>query len=127
MCLKLSYKQRKARIPLVANEDIVVYKILKYNRNIPNVLMTPYRDYVITVGSVYSSIFSFDEDGDVERGLHSFKSLKTAIRESFGYYAFPRVVCKCTIPKGSKYYQGKFENSVSFASDTLVYNEILDI
>lgn len=39
-------------------------------------------------------------------------------------YIFGDVVTKCIIPKGSKYYIGEFNNTISYASDTLKYVQI---
>ena len=135
MCLELSKEQRKNKIPLVAKTDLVVYKFLKkttvhrfsYNDmrgEIIETLVTPYRQTMVDIGSTYESEFTFNCDGDVEMALHSLKSLKS-IKKLLKKSAINWLVCRCVIPKGSKYYQGKFNTMVSYASDTLKYLELI--
>jgi hypothetical protein len=60
----------------------------------------------------------------VLEGFHSFKNRETAIRtaKSSTHYSY---VLRCTIPKGSHYYEGKFGRARSLASNRIVINEIV--
>ena len=64
-------------------------------------------------------------------GLHSFELLDDCKNNAFieKIYAYKSVVVKCIIPKGSKYYKGKFNNYFtvysSYASDKIKYVEEL--
>lgn len=130
MCLELPKDQRYSE-PQIATKDIVVYKIVIDNREkqlafYPKGLVTPYQYKTINIGSKYRSTFTFDYRGDIEKGLHSFANLKTAKNSIKGSYH--RLICKCVIPKGSKYYKGKFfygRMVGSYASSRLNYIGII--
>lgn len=111
----------------VAEEDIIVYKILT---NREGELTTYYQGYPVKIGVTYKSKLcyynseDYPEYGTVEEGLHSFQFLK----EANNFRSGPAVIAECTIPKGSKYYEGGFDEpelDPSYASDTLTYNKIL--
>ena len=125
MCLVLSKINRKNRQPLIASEDLVCYKILLDHRNLKaETLLTYYQETPVKLGRTYTSEFSYDRDGDVERGLHSYKNLRGAIideKDSFGR----TIIVKCVIPKGSRYYQGKFDGKQSYACDRLTYVSVV--
>ena len=129
MCLRLKSKKTKV---CIAKEDIICYKFLirsVYDDN--GVYRTPYKNFPITIGSEYTSELNKDEFL-VDMGLHTFKNLEdTRKRASLNTYY---TICKCLIPKGSRYYKGTFNtfdnhwNDVwfeSYASDRLIYLEII--
>ena len=118
MCLKISNGFGE---PQIATEDLIVYKVLK---SISDKFTTPYQNTVIKIGCTYTSEFSFNFFGDIEKGLHSYVSLDNARYDAMGYI-IKRVICKCLIPKGSRYYQGLFGKYKSIASDKLTYLEII--
>lgn len=121
MCLILSVKNKFGK-PLIATEDICCYKFVDVLHD--GSLRTPYQLVPVKIGSTYESDFSFDEDGDIEKGLHSLVSLKAAIKEA--NEICDSAICRCVIPKGSRYYKGKFglyHSRLSFASDRLTYVE----
>ena len=132
MCLNL--RGNEFDHPLTASEDMVVYKHLMDNRkgkfdNFKKSLLTTYRKQPVKLGSTYTSGFSINEDGNVEMGLHSFDELNSAKED--GYYEnrypeeMPIVYVKCLIPKGSRYYEGRFCGDTAYASDQLTYLEII--
>ncbi len=82
--------------------------------------ITPYRETGVEIGETYKSSLVKNEDGEVDYGLHSFENLEDAKRDGGDTYV------KCIIPKGSQYYIGKFGCSISYASDTLKYLEIIE-
>lgn len=121
MCLKLSEANRKSSQYKIATEDISCYKVVKSHGDR---FYTPYFRADAQLGQTYYSEFTFNHYGDVSRGLHSFKSLKAATAEADSFIANTKII-RCVIPKGSRYYQGKFGNAISYASDTLTYLEII--
>lgn len=128
MCLNI---QNKFSEPLVASEDLVVYKVLE-NTTTEDLYLTPFQQTAVSIGSgrTYKSKLSFDRYGDVERGLHSFCDLEDAralarIRANI-FHQCRFSVCRCLIPKGSKYYVGWFNFNDSLASDKLTYVEVLE-
>lgn len=84
-------------------------------------LVTPYRKYPIEIGKTYTSDLVCNEYNEVEIGLHSFINKQDAFDDVIqnGF------VVKCIIPKGSKYYEGTFDISESYASDCITYIEIV--
>jgi hypothetical protein len=93
-----------------------------------SIILTPYRDVEIKIGETYKSKL-IKNDSLVDEGIHSFKNLEDA--NYFASLYGDIFVAKCIIPKGSEYYVGKYSSgydgyvSVSYASDTLKYVEIL--
>lgn len=131
MCLVLTDKFSE---PLLASEDLVVYKVLEDYRHNSELqpeerqLITPYECFPVEIGQTYTSEFTFNGFGDVEKGLHSYLYLGDAINyiKTFGGGQTICVIAKCLIPKGSRYYQGEFHNrKISLASDTLTYLELI--
>lgn len=132
MCLDLTKSQCQV---LIAEKDIVCYKFVN---KVTDRFFTPYRGSEIIIGETYTSELklNFDNEsvnnilynendivGTVEKGLHSFKSFKSACKECQGKYNKRNRVVKCIIPKGSSYYVGVF-GDISFASDKLKYVKI---
>lgn len=127
MCLDLNENQLETK---VAKTDIKCYKFLYQGDD----LITPYMMHTVEMGSTY--ITELDEPNvglvgnSVERGLHSFTTLHGLIgyvrnrvrRKRSGY---TMLLVECIIPKGSEYYEGNFNNTKSYASDTLKYNRFI--
>jgi len=89
-----------------------------------NKWQTPYQHTVITIGKTYSSKL-LKWKNEVDKGLHSFATLKAARKDGEGKYVKGKYV-KCIIPKGSRYYEGTFRSDVSYASTLLKYVEIVE-
>lgn len=120
MCLTI----KKYAFKRMALTNIVVYKHLKKGVNLDD-LFTPYRYITINIGETYKSDL-FRRIGNKESidfGLHSFKTLNDAIAD--GMIEGSKVVVKCIIPRGSRYYVGKFFGKVSLASTRIKYLEIV--
>jgi len=132
MCLE------KVGVQCVAEKDKVCYKnVLIFD---DGSLATPYRRYPVSVGKSYESglLVQASYWGNlVHIGLHSFATRKSAIADakdvSKNHIFYNRsestyrtyAIIKCIIPKGSKYYAGKFENHKAFASDCIEYKRML--
>lgn len=97
-----------------------VTSIIINNKEVVNLKMvTPYRNFPIKIGKTYNSELIKRDDGLIHKGLHSFKNSNDAKFYISGIYV------KCIIPKGSKYYEGKFADYNSYASDKLTYVKII--
>jgi hypothetical protein len=115
MCFRLRIKDKKIlEKPLVAKEDIIVYKVLQTHIFNGNKYFSPYRKYPYKRGEHYyqdtkrkKQPFRIFYDGHNHRmhiyvGLHAFLSEKKA--KKFGYFVF-----KMIVPKGAKYYKNRTE------------------
>ena len=82
-------------------------------------LVTPYRKFPIEIGKTYNSeLIKIDEN--IYEGLHSYKNSEDVKKYYNGFYA------ECIIPKGSKYYEGKFVDVDAYASDKLTYVKFIE-
>ena len=99
--------------------DNVVTSIIINNKEVVDLkIVTPYRDFLVEIGKTYNSEL-IKKDEYVHEGLHSFKNLDDAKKHHTGIYV------ECIIPKGSKYYEGKFDIDDAYASDKLTYVKII--
>lgn len=97
----------------------VITSIIINNKEVVNLkIVTPYRHFPIEVGKTYDSKL-IKKDEYVHQGLHSYKNLDEAKNSHAKLYA------ECIIPKGSTYYEGKFVDYDSYASDKLTYVKII--
>lgn len=90
--------------PLIAKEDILVYKNLAKSRS---GLLSPIWMYPYVLNRVMKSKLMMVQ-GNIEQGLHCYKRPRAMI--------FLSEIYEAIIPKGSKYY----ENDKEIASDTLI-------
>ena len=145
MCLVIT-KFNKLK---VAKEDIKCYKILFKSSLLPDLLMAPYQNFNYKLGETYFTNMSVTYNCDtfglsffryiiynlfdiflnvkgVNQGFHSFVNLKNAINERNADVDYKRlVVCECIIPKGTKYYKGKYLHYDGYASDSIKINKII--
>lgn len=92
---------------------------IKYER-VRN-LVTPYYAHRIECGETYTSkivLYGRWPNKTIEQALHSYKNVSSL--------EYRDIYAKCTIPKGSTYYIGEFDDEVSYASNKLRYDEIHD-
>ncbi len=101
--------------------DTAVTSIIINNKEVINLkIVTPYRKFPIKIGKTYNSEL-IKKDEYVYEGLHSYKNLNDAKKHHIGIYV------ECIIPKGSKYYEGKFDiDNAAYASDKLTYVKIIE-
>ncbi len=128
MCLNLLVDKRK----YVAEEDITVYKhLLATNEEF---FLTPYRKERVLVPSTVTSFLDTPTVHDeIGKAIHSFVYADDAahdMEEEVGYYAgfhefSASVVVECVIPKGAKYYVGRFAEMHAFASNKLKYIRVI--
>jgi hypothetical protein len=77
-------------------------------------IITPYEDFIVEEGATYNSPL-IKIGNEIFEGLHTFKENPNS-----------SIWAECIIPKGSKYYEGEFNDKVSYASDTLKYVKIYE-
>lgn len=100
--------------------DNTVTSIIINNKEVIDLkIVTPYRCFPIEVGKTYDSEL-IKKDEYIHEGLYSFKNLDEAKNSHAKLYA------ECIIPKGSTYYEGKFIDYDSYASDKLTYVKIIE-
>ena len=100
-------------------DNVVTSIIINKKEVISLKIATPYRYFPIEVGKTYNSELA-KYDKSIHEGLHSFKNLHDVKNDYSG------ICAECIIPKGSKYYEGKFSNYDSYASDKLTYVKIIE-
>ena len=125
MCLSI----KKYDKCIVAEEDIKCYKVIQLE---PGGIMKSFRfDFLYTFNKTYETLLlktSFRKFYRIENGFHSFAKLEPTIsfyhlHLKMKHWDFELV--ECTIPKGSKYYIGKYKNRCSYASDKIRIDKII--
>lgn len=129
MCLRT-----KQTTFLVAQKDIVCYKILKVVHNVgrqnKTLIRSPYyTSYTWNLGELRKSKLTsrplkytpYSNDRQINVGFHTFKTRREARINKNDIYL--GVIFKCIIPKGSKYYLGTFGEERSYASDQIIVKE----
>ena len=125
-------------IPEIAQEDIVCYTLYKLR---DNKLLSPYREVVApNINEVTNTVLDracvFSYKGNhvnysVSRGFHSYKNIsnsKEELRFWIHFLAYSNVrIFKCIIPKGTKYYEGKFGDFPSYCSESIILKETIDV
>lgn len=121
MCLYIDLKKHKNKQPIVAEKDIICYKVLE---KLPNgTLRTPYREFKVNNTVLTASNFQIEPHESlayayiyrqkIEEGIHSFQNVKTATSEkklldtSLSLIDPTRIIIKeAIIPRGTKYWIG---------------------
>ena len=119
-------------IPEIAQEDIVCYKFYELYDN--GKLFSPYQgSHAPAINKVTNTLLdraylsNYRAAYMVSRGFHSFKYINDLIKElDFWLYSDIKIF-KCIIPKGTKYYEGKFNNSPSYCSESIILKEIINV
>jgi hypothetical protein len=101
--LDSAVKSIKTSTHELTNEDLMDSKI-----------NTPYQSFVVKEGTIYNSPL-IKIGNEINEGLHTFKEKPNS-----------SIWAECIIPKGSRYYEGMFDDKVSYASDTLKYVKIYE-
>ena len=84
---------------------------------------TMYQNTLIEIGKTYTSNIIRGEmsPNTITVALHSYADVeRTKFEKHFGWQV---VVIRCIIPRGSRYYVGKFASYKSYASNKLKYVE----
>ena len=118
-------------IPEIAQEDIVCYKI--YILIAEDELLSPYQGSPApAINKVTNTLLdraylsNYRAAYMVSRGFHSLKYVGDLIKElDFWLYSDIKIF-KCIIPKGTKYYEGKFSDFPSYCSESIILKEIIN-
>ena len=111
--------------PSVADRDLTCYKVYIL---INDRYKSPYQKADMPkIGELATT--SLQESGTylVEKGFHSFVSLPSAIYEAHLFktvHNYETYVFKCTIPEGTKYYEGSFNCIPSYCSESIIIEEL---
>jgi hypothetical protein len=117
MCLELTDRKKKQ-----ATEDMVVWKVMA---DVPGEVVSLFRGTTMKLGKKVKSKFSFNSEGNVLKGLHSFADRSDAYNLAHRSSVMDTVIVKCIIPKGAKYYVRKFWGMKCYASNKLIIEKIL--
>lgn len=113
--------------PKIAQKDIVVFKIyLQYNDN--NVVESPFQCKVYNLDAPFPevSLLAFevsDRSASVHEGYHSLKTLEEVGKAQSEYSVLKKHSAKifqCIIPKGSEYYEGRWDWTLGYVSNNLI-------
>ena len=129
MCLEILKPKNPDKIsePKIAKKDIVCYKVFKLFSE--GRIESPYQgvDYELKKKKKSMLVCYMNPvTQSVNIGIHSFIHLDDAIDESNDWSTHRMVVVKCIIPKGAKYYTGKFNTTSCRASDKLLPLNIME-
>ena len=114
--------------PSVEERDLTCYKVYIL---INNQYKSPYQKADMPkIGELATT--SLEKPGSylIEKGFHSFISLIDAVDEAnllTTAYHYETYIFKCTIPKDTKYYKGRFNCTPSYCSESIIVEESADI
>lgn len=118
-------RYKKNSIKRIAFKDIVCYKFVEiFNKD---TFITPYQGVLTELGKTYiASLTKVDYKGfsEITYGLHSYKNFENAKNKAINF-GKEFCVVKCIIPRWSRYYVGEYDCDESFASNKLIYSEIV--
>lgn len=138
MCLSIMDTALK-----IAENDIECWKVLKRNFVIGKPLsakfFSEFKKFEYKIGEVYRLesplVCTIDYNGCyfVDEGFHSFASKEDIERYIINlinpFHSIERelsmVLARCIIPRGSKYFEGIYASSKSYASDAIRIEEII--
>ena len=116
----------------IAKADITVWKygVMQSNDSWGHALdrpvfISPSQLHRFQFGRTCRSVLRAYDNGNeryVLQGFHTFKNRGPAVRTA---KSNGQSVVRCTIPKGSTYYEGRFGRARRIASDRIVINEVL--
>lgn len=110
----------------IAKEDILCYKVL--TKDVNNSLQSPFTLFKWNANEITSckdraTITNFRHCKIITEGyFHTFKSIKGAHKEKTNcpWLGPSSYIYECTIPKGTKYWEGKYNGCIGFASKKLI-------
>ena len=112
--------------PEIAEQDIECYKV--YVKSYGDRWFSPYQECPMPImNGLVTTELQRPGDFYIEKGFHSFACLKDAEVEAewFGnVHGHEVCIAKCIIPKGSKYYWGKFRDDYSYCSESIKIEKI---
>ena len=133
-------------IPEIAQKDIVCYKFyvlhkVKDDINLPSYdkdgYLSPYQGMLApkineVVNTVLDRVYLCKCGGNnstymINRGFHSFKYIDDLTKELYFWQSSDIKIFKCIIPKGNKYYEGKFDDFPSYCSESIILKEIINV
>lgn len=120
MCLRIQNKfkntieaEKYFKNPLIAKEEIKVYKVLEQSETAPYTYYSPYQKFTYKQGYQYTEneltyfYDPFSKILEIHQGLHAYTTLNSANYTKNSYLGNNRVIIEMYIPKGSKYFLGR--------------------
>lgn len=113
--------------PSVADRDLTCYKIYML---INKWYKSPYQKADMPkIGELTTTPLQKSGSFIIEKGFHSFVSLLDAISEAHlitTIYGYETYIYKCIIPEDTKYYEGRFNCTPSYCSESIIIEEPAD-
>ena len=113
--------------PSVADRDLTCYKIYML---INKWSKSPYQKADMPkIGELTTTLLQKPGSFIIEKGFHSFVSLLDAISEArliTTIYGYETYIFKCMIPEDTKYYEGRFNCTPSYCSESIIIEESAD-
>ena len=113
--------------PSVADRDLTCYKIYIL---INKWYKSPYRKADMPkIGELTTTSLQKSGSFIIEKGFHSFVSLLDAVSEArliTTVYGYETYIFKCMIPEDTKYYEGRFNCTPSYCSESIIIEESAD-
>ena len=113
--------------PSVADRDLTCYKIYIL---INKWYKSPYQKADMPkIGELTTTSLQKSGSFIIEKGFHSFVSLLDAINEAHlitTVYGYKTYIFKCMIPEDTKYYEGRFNCTPSYCSESIIIEESAD-
>lgn len=110
--------------PSVAEGNLICYKVYIL---VNDDYVSPYQKANIpNIGEVATTSLQPPGLYLVTKGFHSFASLIDAVDEAdllTTVYHCKTCIFRCTIPKDTKYYEGKFNRAPSYCSESIIIEE----
>ena len=132
MCLYVTHLE-----PEIADKDIVCYKLVKRTK-IKGIYKSSFQRFEYVISQLYTnninysfankvikkerifiSYMNYLEEDFIEEGMfHSYMTLSYSLQNSI-QLLYNGVILKCIIPKGAYYFEGKFDETPSYASSQI--------
>ena len=113
--------------PSIADRDLTCYKVYIL---INNWYKSPYQKADMPkIGELATTSLQKPGSFIIEKGFHSFVSLLDAISEAHlitTIYGYETYIFKCMIPEDTKYYEGRFNCTPSYCSESIIIEEPAD-
>lgn len=111
--------------PSVADRDLTCYKVYIL---INDRYKSPYQKADMPkIGELATTLLEKPGSYLITKGFHSFISLIDAVDEArliTTVYGYKTYIFKCMIPKDIKYYEGRFNCTPSYCSESIIIEEL---
>ena len=114
--------------PKIADKDIVCYKLVKRTK-IKGIYKSSFQEFEYIIRQLYTNNLDIRfANKSIKRSFYKcFYIIEEGMFHSYASYLYPVILSplphgallKCIIPKGAYYYEGYFDDSLSYASSQI--------